>query len=651
METRSEKDDNRQDLNGLERSGKSPKSETNFNAHQVDEPNESIYRERRHRSPCRKFGYRRNVRRTNNFRKNEVYRQRSSIHSLKGVYNRKVCTPRHSYRGQCRREQLVDASKDYEHKNKLRKKRARDYNENNNKEKRIHQNDNQGEPRVKKRRMEYSEEFDNKKCFDRSNYDHRNCSDLKPNDAYATISDELAEDQKDKGNKYYKQKDYRRALGCYAKAVELCPCAPYYGNRAACYIMLGMYSQALQDARESIKCEPSYAKGHFRMGKCSLAMGDVATAKSAFDKAKELEPTNTTIDTELRTIDTLNKIDEDLSRAVEIQDYLKALYCSERALDIAVFCQRYKVKKAESLTHLGRYQEAEEIVNDILRSDSTDVDSLLVRGMCLYYQDNIDLAFSHFQQVLRLAPDYGKAKETYKKAKQLMTKKEEGNVAFKQGKLKEALTIYTETLAIDPVNKLTNSKVYYNRALVNSKLGNHSLAVDDCSAALNLNDGYIKALLLRGKSYRSLGKYEECVRDYEACMKLERNANRETRRLLQEAKIEMKRSKQKDYYKILGVEKNANDDEIKKAYRKRALLHHPDRHSSATEEERKEHEKNFKDLGEAYTVLSDPKNKAQYDRGQDLDDEGWVEVDPQMFSTFFGSGPSPFSEFHFEVVN
>jgi hypothetical protein len=41
-----------------------------------------------------------------------------------------------------------------------------------------------------------------------------------------------------------------------------------------------------------------------------------------------------------------------------------------------------------------------------------------------------------------------------------------------------------------------------------------------------LNDGYIKALLLRAKSYGSLEKHEECVRDYKACMKLEKNANR-----------------------------------------------------------------------------------------------------------------------------
>lgn len=51
----------------------------------------------------------------------------------------------------------------------------------------------------------------------------------------------------------------------------------------------------------------------------------------------------------------------------------------------------------------------------------------------------------------------------------------------------------------------------------------------------------------------------------------------ENKQLLQNAKLELKKSKRKDYYKILGVPKTANEDEMKKAYRKRALLHHPGR--------------------------------------------------------------------------
>uniref|UniRef100_A0A7S1WB97 J domain-containing protein n=1 Tax=Alexandrium catenella TaxID=2925 RepID=A0A7S1WB97_ALECA len=69
----------------------------------------------------------------------------------------------------------------------------------------------------------------------------------------------------------------------------------------------------------------------------------------------------------------------------------------------------------------------------------------------------------------------------------------------------------------------------------------------------------------------------------------------------------------KDYYAILGIGRGANADDIKKAYRKQALKWHPDRHPGKTEAERKEVEKKFKDVAEAYDVLSDPQKKEIYD--------------------------------------
>ena len=65
----------------------------------------------------------------------------------------------------------------------------------------------------------------------------------------------------------------------------------------------------------------------------------------------------------------------------------------------------------------------------------------------------------------------------------------------------------------------------------------------------------------------------------------------------------------KDYYKVLGVERNASAEEIKKAFRKQALKYHPDRNPG-----KKDAEDKFKDLNEANEVLSDPQKRARYDQ-------------------------------------
>ena len=73
-------------------------------------------------------------------------------------------------------------------------------------------------------------------------------------------------------------------------------------------------------------------------------------------------------------------------------------------------------------------------------------------------------------------------------------------------------------------------------------------------------------------------------------------------------------AQKRDYYEVLGVDKNATADDLKKAYRKLAIQYHPDKQQGKSDAEKKAAEEKFKEAAEAYNVLSDPDKRARYDQ-------------------------------------
>ena len=96
----------------------------------------------------------------------------------------------------------------------------------------------------------------------------------------------------------------------------------------------------------------------------------------------------------------------------------------------------------------------------------------------------------------------------------------------------------------------------------------------------------------------------------------------------------MANENKRDYYEVLGLQKSASEDEIKKAFRKAAKENHPDLHPGD-----KEAEARFKEINEAYEVLSDPDKKSRYDQF------GFAGVDPNFGAGAGGAYSGGFGDF------
>lgn len=232
-------------------------------------------------------------------------------------------------------------------------------------------------------------------------------------------------------------------------------------------------------------------------------------------------------------------------------------------------------------------------------------------------------------------------------------------MAFKQGKLQEAYDLYSETLdrigSVEEEGKggQIRATLLSNRATTLLKLERHEEALVDTDASLSISPNSFKALRTRARINLHLEKYDASVADFKSAIQQATTEGSATEADIRALKVDLKkaeaalqRSKTKDYYKILGLARECTEIEIKKAYRRESLIHHPDKGGD---------EEKFKLVVEANAVLSDPQRRERYDMGEDEDGMnegggmggmgGMSHMDlAELFSHFHG-GPAGFSGF------
>jgi DnaJ homolog subfamily C member 7 len=386
--------------------------------------------------------------------------------------------------------------------------------------------------------------------------------------------------------------------------VELVPnSATYLSNRAAAYMSNSQYEAALEDCTHAADLDPENSKILLRLARIYTNLGRPQEALTTFGRihppasVKDMAPAR-------EMLQHITAAQNALQHGTSGSMVLHALDQAERLLGLgAPRPRKWQLMRGEAYLKMGGINsllEAQNMAMNLLRNNSQDPEALVLRGRALYASGENDKAVQHFRKAINCDPDMRDAVKWLRIVQKLERMKEEGNNEYKAARWQSAIDKYTEALEIDPSNRGTNSKILQNRALCRIKLKQYDNAIADCERAISLDPGYTKARKTKANALGQAGKWEDAVREWKSIQELEPE-DRTIAKEIRKAELELKKSQRKDYYKILGVEKDADDNAIKKAYRKLAIIHHPDKNPN--DEQAAER---FKDIGEAYETLSDP---------------------------------------------
>ncbi|KAL6202739.1 hypothetical protein ACLB2K_026444 [Fragaria x ananassa] len=502
---------------------------------------------------------------------------------------------------------------------------------------------------------------------------------LRGNQAYSNGDLSKAEDCYTQGVNSVSENETSRSC---LRALMLC-----YSNRAATRMSLGRIQDALGDCMMAAAIDPNFLKVQVRAANCYLTLGEVQDASQHFSRCLHLA-SDVCVDQKIAAeasdgLQKAQKVSECLNLCAELMQRKtsinaeRALELIAEALAISPSSEKLHEMKAEALFTMRRYEEVIELCEKTLGSaekNSPLVDtSISLDGSelskTLYFRlwrcRLIFKSYFHLgkleEGLASLEKEEEKVSTTYRNwrkilessipvliVRELLSHKVAGNEAFQAGRHTEAVEHYTTALSCNTESRPFTAVCFCNRAAVYKALGQITDAIADCSLAIALDGSYLKAISRRAMLYEMIRDYGQAAKDLNRLVslltkQLKENINqcgtfdisnsvksdlKQARLHLSEVEEEARKDIPLDMYIILGIKPSISASEIKKAYRKAALRHHPDKAvqffarsetgddglwKEIAEEVHKDADRLFKMIGEAYAVLSDSAKRARYD--------------------------------------
>ncbi|XP_053295355.1 dnaJ homolog subfamily C member 3a [Pleuronectes platessa] len=419
-------------------------------------------------------------------------------------------------------------------------------------------------------------------------------------------------------------------------------------RRATVFLAMGKSKSALPDLSRVIELKPDFTSARLQRGNLLLKQGRLDEAESDFKKVLKSHPNDKDereAQSQLTKSDEIQRLVAQAHSSYSSQDYMTASVQLDAIIETCVWDVTSREMRAECFIHMGEMGKA---VSDLkaaskLKNDNTQA---FYKLSTIYYNlGDHEMSLNEVRECLKLDPDHKQCYSHYKQVKKLNKQIRSAEELIQEQRYDDAVSKYETVMKTEPkvpqFSLLAKGRICH--ALAQGQHGSKAISV--CSEVLESDPENVNVLKDRAEAFIQDEQYEEAIRDYETAAKHSEN-DRQIKEGLDKAQRLLKQSLRRDYYKILGVKRNAQKKEIIKAYRKMAQQWHPDNFQNP--EEKKKAEKRFIDIAQAKEVLTDPEMRTKFDHGEDPMDPESQQSHHQNFhgghSGFnpFGSGPFNF---------
>ena len=408
-------------------------------------------------------------------------------------------------------------------------------------------------------------------------------------------------------------------------------------QRGITYLSLGRNGQASADFDHVLKLKPGFEGALLQRAKIRAKNADWVAARQDYVALGDRGTSD------LAQMEEAEGAAYLASEAEKTQDWETCINQAGTAIITAGTALSLRQMRARCRLELGQVQEGVSDLQHVLQIHPGQVEPhLQISAMLFYSLGDTKLGLDQIKKCLHSDPDSKPCKKLFREEKIVLKLVDEIQALFDKKQYNSAAKILVGKGTEDEPGLLSELKS--NIEAHRSSGAIHPRAPSDlytamlektceahmsmnsmvkagkyCPEALTLNPNALPGLLYQAQKQMDVEDFEAAIATLSAARDNHPDAQNTINPKLQEAQMALKRSKNKDYYKVLGVTRDADEATIKKAYRTATKTYHPDK-ADTKGFSKGEAEKKMTSINEAYEVLSDPELKAKFDNGEDPND-------------------------------